>query len=104
MVLDCERFLHEQVPDIWVVYLDWASHQFNHIYHLTSPQAREELASFLSKYTDAWPVELYIEHYLSKKTYAKRHAFRAKMTRLRPALKPIRAKSSASEVKYLPSC
>ncbi|KAG1782016.1 hypothetical protein EV702DRAFT_501866 [Suillus placidus] len=82
MVLDCERFLHEQVPDIWALYLDWA---------------REELASFLSRYTDAWPVELYMEHYLSKKTYAKRHAFRAKMTRLRPALKTVHIKSSASE-------
>ncbi|KAG1760112.1 hypothetical protein EDD22DRAFT_903021 [Suillus occidentalis] len=96
MVLDCERFLHEQVPDIWAIYLDWASHQFNHMYHLTSPQARETLASFLSKYADAWPVELYIEHYLSKKTYAKRHAFRTKM-RLRPALKTVHVKSSASE-------
>ncbi|KAG2132304.1 uncharacterized protein EDB93DRAFT_910289 [Suillus bovinus] len=82
MMLDCERFLHEQVPDIWALYLDWA---------------HEELASFLSKYTDAWPVELYIEHYLSKKTYAKRHTFRAKMTRLRPAVKTARIKSSASE-------
>lgn len=82
MLLDCERFLHEQAPDIWAIYLDWA---------------RETLASFLSKYTDAWPVELYIEHYLSKKTYAKRHAFRAKMTKLRPALKTVHVKSSASE-------
>lgn len=82
MMLDCERFLHEQMPDIWAIYLDWA---------------REELASFLSRYSDAWPVELYIEHYLSKKTYAKRHAFRAKMTKLRPAPKAARVKSSASE-------
>ncbi|KAG1890591.1 uncharacterized protein F5891DRAFT_107882 [Suillus fuscotomentosus] len=83
MMLDCERFIHEQVPDIWAIYLDWA---------------REELASFLSKYTDAqWPVELYIEHYLSKKTYAKRHAFRAKITKLRPAPQTARVKSSVSE-------
>ncbi|KAG1864110.1 hypothetical protein C8R48DRAFT_672821 [Suillus tomentosus] len=78
-----DRFIHEQVPDIWAIYLDWA---------------HEELASFLSKYTDAqWPVELYVEHYLSKKTYAKRHAFRAKITKLRPALKTVCVKSSASE-------
>ncbi|KAG1746369.1 hypothetical protein EDB19DRAFT_354712 [Suillus lakei] len=82
MVLDCERFLHEQIPDIWVIYLDWA---------------REELASFLSKYTDTWPVELYIEHYLSKKTYAKRHAFRTKMTRLKTGPKTVGVKSSPSE-------
>ncbi|KAG2065266.1 hypothetical protein BDR04DRAFT_1161672 [Suillus decipiens] len=90
MVLDCNRFLHEQIPHIWAIYMDWA---------------REELASFLSRYTDAWPVELYMEHYLSKKTYSKRHAFKAKTTRLRPALKTVRVKSSASErgVSLLPT-
>lgn len=90
MVLDCDRFLHEQAPHTWAIYMDWA---------------REELVSFLSRYTNAWPVELYIEHYLSKKTYSKRHAFKAKMTRLRPALKTVRVKSSASErgVSLLPT-
>ncbi|KAG2153201.1 hypothetical protein DEU56DRAFT_472313 [Suillus clintonianus] len=81
MILDCERYLHEQIPDIWAIYLDWA---------------RKELAPFLSGYADAWPVELYIEHYLSKKTYAKRHAFRSQMSR-RPAPKTVRVKSAASE-------
>ncbi|KAG1737904.1 uncharacterized protein EDB91DRAFT_474335 [Suillus paluster] len=82
MLLDCDRFLYEQSPEIWAVYLDWA---------------REELAPMLSKYADTWPVELYVEHYLAKKTYSKRHAFRTKMTKLRPAPKPVRVKSSASE-------
>ncbi|KAG0708621.1 hypothetical protein DFH29DRAFT_994048 [Suillus ampliporus] len=82
MLLDCERFLYEQNPDIWAVYLDWA---------------REELAHMLSNYADTWPVELYVEHYLSKKTYAKRHTFRTKMTKLRPAPKTVRFKSPASE-------
>ncbi|KAG2046139.1 hypothetical protein BDR06DRAFT_1039116 [Suillus hirtellus] len=69
------------------------------LYELSKPpQAHEELASFLSKYTDAqWPVELYIEHYLSKKMYAKCHAFRAKIMKLRHTPKTVCVKSSASE-------
>jgi hypothetical protein len=74
-----------------------------YIYSNVHAEAREELASFLSRYSDAWPVKLYIEHYLSKKTYTKRHAFRAKMEKLRPAPKAFRIKISASEVKYLSS-
>ncbi|KAG1769720.1 hypothetical protein EV702DRAFT_1202747 [Suillus placidus] len=82
MILDCERFLHEQIPDIWAIYLDWA---------------HKKLAPFLSKYANAWPVELYIERYLSKNTYSKRYAFRIQMTRLRLAPKTVRIESAASE-------
>ncbi|KAG1775022.1 hypothetical protein EV702DRAFT_1199622 [Suillus placidus] len=81
-ILDYERFLHEQIPDIWATYLDWA---------------HQELAPFLSKYANAWPVELYIEHYLSKNTYAKHYDFRIQMTRLRLAPKTVHVESAASE-------
>jgi len=66
--------------------------------HLTSHQARRdsELAPLVSKYVDAWPVELYVEHYLSKRTYYKRHNFRKKM-RFRLAPNPVRVKSPPSE-------
>lgn len=66
--------------------------------HLTSPEARgdSELAPLVSKYVDAWPVELYVEHYLSKRTYHKRHHFRKKM-RFKLAPKPVRVKSPPSE-------
>ncbi|OAX40206.1 hypothetical protein K503DRAFT_798985 [Rhizopogon vinicolor AM-OR11-026] len=81
VLLDCERFLYEQNPDAWAAYLDWA---------------RGELAPTMSRYVDAWPVELYVEHYLSKRTYYKRHDFRKKM-RFKYPPKPVRIKTPPSE-------
>ncbi|KAG2032026.1 hypothetical protein BDR03DRAFT_1095185 [Suillus americanus] len=85
--LDHSKKFDQQDPSAWRRFVQWA---------------HEAMPSLISKYEDAWPVELYVKINLSKRVAHERHLFRKAVAKYKRTVAP-RSPSPVGEAEMSPA-
>lgn len=98
--LDHSKKFDEQDPSAWRTFVQWvgrSDHYCGALVILTPTfEAYEAMPSLISKYEDAWPVELYVRISLNKHIAYERHQFRKAVVKYK---RTIVLRSSSSVVR-----
>lgn len=96
--LDHSKKFDEQDPSAWRAFVQWvgqSDHCRDALVILTSTfKAYEAMPSLISKYEDAWPVELYVRISLNKHIAYERHQFKKAVAKYKRSM-VLRSPSSA---------